>query len=88
MTCELSTFIRTAQETLEMMCDRKIYYMLPGHFDGTNAETSKRVYDLWVVATEVLAGKREGESTSAGMGLNRRVTYEGVRFNYSDRMLK
>ena len=88
MTCELSTFIRTAEETLKMMCDKEIYYMLPGHFDGTNAETSKRVYDLWVVATEVLAGKREGEISSSGMGLNRRVTYEGVRFNYNDRMLK
>lgn len=88
MTCELSTFIKTAEETLRMMCDQQIYYMLPGHFDGTNAETSKRVYDLWVLASDVLAGRREGEITSSGMGLNRRITYEGVRFNYNSQMVK
>lgn len=78
----------TAEETLRMMCDQQIYYMLPGHFDGTNAETSKRVYDLWVLASDVLAGRREGEITSSGMGLNRRITYEGVRFNYNSQMVK
>lgn len=88
MTCELSTFIRTAEDTLKLMCEQEIYYMLPGHFDGTNAETSKRVYDLWVIANDVLAGRKVGEKTSSGMGLNRRCTYEGVRFNYNDSMLK
>jgi glyoxylase-like metal-dependent hydrolase (beta-lactamase superfamily II) len=85
MNCNLSTFINTARETLEMMYDKKIYYMLPGHFDGTNAETTKRVYDLWNIAQGVLDGKLVGEPARGN--LNRIYTYQGVRFNYSDKKL-
>lgn len=89
MTLPLSTFIKTAKDTLEMMNAKQIYYMLPGHFDGENAETSKRVFDLLTIAEGVLAGKIEGEQTSPGLGgINRRVTWQGVRFNYSDKLLR
>lgn len=87
MNGKLSTFINTAKETLAMMNGQQIYYMLPGHFDGTNAETSKRVYDLLTVAQGVLSGKIVGEDTGQSRGLDRRVVYEGVRFNYSSRQL-
>jgi len=85
MTGTLSTFIKTARETLQMMYDKQIYYMLPGHFDGTNAETTKRVYDLMNIAQGVLDGKLVGEPTRPGLGgINRIYTYQGVRFNYND----
>ena len=84
MNLNVSTFVKTAEETLQMMYDKKIYYMLPGHFDGTNAETTKRVYDLREIAQGVLDGKLEGEKTSdSPNALNRRFTYQGVRFNYN-----
>lgn len=89
MTQPLSTFIKTAKETLEMMNAKQIYYMLPGHFDGENAETSKRVFDLLTISQDVLAGRIEGEKTASGLnGINRRVTWQGVRFNYNDKLLK
>ena len=88
MTCTLSTFINTAKEMLNVMNTKQIYYMLPGHFDGENAETSKRVFDLLTIAEGVLAGKIEGEKSSSGMGLNRRVTWQGVRFNYNDSLVR
>ena len=84
MNLNVSTFIKSAEETLQMMYDKQIYYMLPGHFDGTNAETTKRVYDLREIAQGVLDGKLVGEKTSDSQnGLNRRFTYQGVRFNYN-----
>lgn len=86
MNMTLSTFIKTARETLEMMYDKRIYYMLPGHFDGTNAETTKRVYDLLNIAQGVLDGKLVGEPARGN--LNRIYTYQGVRFNYNDRLLR
>ena len=89
MTCPLSTFIATAGDTLQMMYDKHIYYMLPGHFDGTNAETTKRVYDLMNIAQGVLDGRLEGEVTAPGLaGINRRFTFQGVRFNYNDKLLR
>lgn len=89
MTQPLSTFIKTAKDTLQMMTDKQIYYMLPGHFDGENAETSKRVFDLLTVAEGVLAGKLVGVSSPGGLaGINRIYTYQGVRFNYNDKLLK
>ena len=86
MNMELSTFIKTARETLAMMYNKRIYYMLPGHFDGTNAETTKRVYDLLNIAQGVLDGKLVGEPARGN--LNRIYTYQGVRFNYNDRLLR
>ena len=84
MNLNVSTFIKSAEETLQMMYDKQIYYMLPGHFDGTNAETTKRVYDLREIAQGVLDGKLVGEKTSDSQtALNRRFTYQGVRFNYN-----
>jgi len=88
MTLNVSTFINTARETLQMMYDKQIYYMLPGHFDGTNAETTKRIYDLMNIAQGVLDGKLVGETTRPGLGgINRIYTYQGVRFNYNDSKL-
>ena len=86
MNCTLSTFIKSARETLDMMYEKKIYYMLPGHFDGTNAETTKRVYDLLNIAQGVLDGKLVGEPARGN--LNRIYTYQGVRFNYNDKLLR
>ena len=86
MNCTVPTFIKTARETLDMMYDKKIYYMLPGHFDGTNAETTKRVYDLLNIAQGVFDGKLEGEPARGN--LNRIYTYQGVRFNYNDRLIR
>ncbi len=86
MNMDVSTFVKTARETLQMMYDKKIYYMLPGHFDGTNAETTKRVYDLMNIAQGVLDGKLEGETAQGN--LNRIYTYQGVRFNYSDKRVR
>ena len=84
MNLNVSTFIKTAEETLQMMYDKQIYYMLPGHFDGTNAETTKRVYDLREIAKGVLEGKVVGEKTSdSPNGTNRKVTYQGVNFCYN-----
>lgn len=89
MTQPLSTFIKTAKETLQMMNTKQIYYMLPGHFDGQNAETSKRVFDLLTISEGVLAGKLVGESSPGGLnGINRIYTWQGVRFNYNDKLLK
>ncbi len=85
MTQPLPVFIRTAKETLELMNKQGIYYMLPGHFDGENAETSKRIFDLLTVAQGVLDGRLKGEPTRPGLGgINRIYTYEGVRFNYKE----
>lgn len=82
----ISTFINTAKEMLDVMNRQQIYYMLPGHFDGENAETSKRVFDLLTIAQGVLDGKIVGEKVSGG--LNRRVTWQGVRFNYNESLVK
>ncbi len=88
MTCPLSTFIHTAEEMLEVMCRQRIYLMYPGHYAGDNAETTKRVYDLLTVARDVRDGRKVGQETGAGLGgINRQVVYEGVRFNYNDRLI-
>lgn len=85
MTMDHQTFLDTAEATLKMMLKKKIYYMLPGHYDGTNAETTKRVYDLTVIAKNVRDGIWKGEKANGGNnGLNRILTYEGVRYNYHE----
>lgn len=92
MTMEVSTFIKTAEQTLQMMEEKGIEKMYPGHFGGDNPETVKRVQDLRDIASDVLSGKVEGEESFGGMTkgvvLDRVVEYEGVRFNYSKKNVK
>ena len=92
MTMAVSTFIDTAEQTLLMMEEKGIEKMYPGHFGGDNPETVKRVQDLRNIAADVLSGKVEGEKKFGGMTkgtvLDRVVTAEGVRFNYSKKNVK
>lgn len=92
MTMTVSTFIDTAEQTLQMMEEKGIEKMYPGHFGGDNPETVKRVQDLRNIAADVLSGKVEGEKKFGGMTkgtvLDRVVSAEGVRFNYSKKNVK
>lgn len=88
MTLDVSTFLKTAEETLAMMTEKGITIMYPGHFGGDNPETVKRIQDLRDIASGVLSGEMVGETSPGGMGLDRIVTYEGVRFNYNSKRVK
>ena len=92
MTLDVSTFIKTADETLQMMREKGIETMYPGHFGGDNPETVERVQDLRDIAAGILSGKIEGKRKFGGMAkgviLDRTVTAEGVSFNYSHKKVR
>ncbi len=92
MTLDVSTFINTADETLQMMREKGIEIMYPGHFGGDNPETVKRVQDLRDIAADILSGKIEGNRKFGGMAkgviLDRTVTQQGVSFNYSHKNVR
>lgn len=88
MTQDVSTFIKTAENTLEMMEEQGIDFMYPGHYGGDNPETVECINALLAIANDVLSGKVEGERKYTGLVLNRIVTRDGVNFNYSSRKVR
>ena len=83
---DLQTVINTCSESLKYYKENGYRYFYPGHYWGDNLETLGRIEDILQITKDVLAGKTDGEPAGkGGMGLNRVVTKDGFRFNYSDR---
>lgn len=88
MTQKMSTFLKTAEDTHDMMEEMDIRFFYPGHFGGQNVETMERVADLRTIAEDVLSGKVEGKRTAGAEGLNRVVSYNGARLTYNSRKVE
>ena len=84
-----SQLIATCGKTNAIMEKDGIKYFYPGHYDGKNLETQKRVNDLITLSRDVLSGKVKGEkNTGRTFGLPLIVNDYGVRINYNENSLK
>ena len=81
--------IATCEKMDAIMKKDKIKILYPGHFDGENLETQKRVNDLITLSKDVLSGKVKGEkNTGNTFGLPLVVSDYGVRVNFNEESLK
>lgn len=84
-----STLITTCQKMSTIMKKDGIKFLYPGHYNGTNPETPKRVNDMITLSKDVLSGKVKGEENpSSRFGLSLVVSDYGVRINYNESALK
>ena len=63
---DFSTLIATCYKMGEVMQKKNVKYLYPGHFDGTNVETSKRIEDIIKLSSYVMSGKVEGKPNQYG----------------------
>ena len=71
------------------MKEVRIKFLYPGHFNGKNPETQKRISDLITLSKDVLSGKVKGKENKGNrFGLSRVVSDYGVRINYNEKSLK
>lgn len=78
-----STLMATTFRTKWYMEKHGITKLYPGHYDGKNVETLKRVSDEYDMAVEMLEGRREGNE-SGQRGLNGVITDHGFNIRYKD----
>ena len=84
-----SQLIATCGKMSAIMKKDGIKFLYPGHYDGKNPETMKRVDDLITLSKNVLSGKVKGEkNTGNGFGLPLVVNDYGVRVNFGEKSLK
>ena len=84
-----SELIATCEKMSAIMEKNGIKILFPGHYDGNNLETLKRVNDLVTLSKDVLSGKVKGEkNTGNSFGLPLIVSDYGVRVNYNEQSLK
>ncbi len=85
MGLDFSTLIATCEKISSIMDKYGIKFLYPGHYNGNNAETKKRVDDLITLSNDVLSGKVKGEKNPRG-GLI--VTAYGVHIIYNEKSVK
>ncbi len=84
-----TTLMKTCQKTLDYMYANEIYWLYNGHFNGSNTESPKRLWDLISISEDLLSGKVQGDKVPAGLGgLDHVYTREGVRVNYGGHSFK
>ena len=84
-----SQLITTCEKMDAIMKKDNIKILYPGHYDGKNTETQKRVNDLITLSKDVLSGKVKGEkNTGNTFGLPLVVNDYGVRVNFNEESLK
>jgi len=84
-----SDLIATCKKMSAVMKKEGIKFLYPGHFNGINPETPKRIHDEITISRAVLSGKMKGKKNpSSRFGLNYVVSDYGVRINYSKKSLK
>lgn len=84
---DFSTFIATCKKMQSLMNKQHITLLYPGHYDGSNAETSKRVQDMLQVSEDALSGKIKGTAGS-NRSLPLIVKGDGFQINYNQKGLK
>lgn len=82
---DFSTLVSTCQKIGRIMDKFGIISLYPGHYDGKNLESRKRVNDIIILSKDVLSGKVKGEKSQWG-GLV--VSAYGVNINYSEEAIK
>lgn len=82
---DYSTLVSTCQKIGTIMDKFGIISLYPGHYDGKNLESRKRVNDIIILSKDVLSGKVKGEKSQWG-GLV--VSAYGVNINYSEDAIK
>lgn len=88
LTTNFQTLQLTCQRIREYMAANGIRKLYPGHYHGDNPETPQRIADLEQISKDALSGKLEGVEHKEGMlGLNCAVMRNGVRVNFSDKIL-
>ncbi len=84
-----SSLIATCEKMQTVMEQEGIEYLYPGHYNGRNPETKRRVSDMITLSQDVLSGKVQGEENAGSrFGLNLIVNDYGVRINYGEDALK
>ncbi|MCB9504087.1 MAG: MBL fold metallo-hydrolase [Deferribacteres bacterium] len=84
-----SELIETCEKMRTIMKEVRIKFLYPGHFNGKNPETQKRISDLITLSKDVLSGKVKGKENKGNrFGLSRVVSDYGVRINYNEKSLK
>lgn len=84
-----SQLIATCDKMSAIMEKDDIKFLYPGHYNGKNPETQKRVNDLITLSRDVLSGKMKGKKDPENrFGLPFIVSDYGVRINYSEKSLK
>jgi glyoxylase-like metal-dependent hydrolase (beta-lactamase superfamily II) len=82
---DFSTLISTCLKIGAIMDEFGINSLYPGHYDGKNSETRKRINDIIILSKDVLSGKAVGEKSQWG-GLV--ISAYGVNINYSEKAIK
>lgn len=78
----------TCQRIREYMAANGIRKLYPGHYHGGNPELPQRIADLEQIAKDAIAGNLNDIQETEGMlGLNRVIVRDGVRVNFSDKIL-
>jgi glyoxylase-like metal-dependent hydrolase (beta-lactamase superfamily II) len=82
---DFSTLIATCGKMSAIMEKNGIKSLYPGHYDGNNEETKRRVDDIITLSKDVLSGKVKGDANQWG-GLI--VSDYGIHINYSNKAIK
>lgn len=84
-----SDLIATCEKMGQVMDEKGIGFLYPGHFNGTNPETRQRISDMVLLSQNVLSGKEKGEEVTGNrFGFTHIINKYGVRINYSEKALK
>lgn len=86
---DIEVVMNTCEESLKYYKENGYKYFYCGHYWGNNLETLERIEEIRQISEDVLSGKVDGEPAGrGGMGLNRVVTRNGFKFNYSDKEIE